>query len=509
MSTSSSSDFSEPDQPSHPSTNEVVVGRCPRYIYWYGLGFVGFGLAMGICFFFDQERMRDFSSRLTIDSLLLVCFVLPGLLTIWATLRIRVIADAQGLRWRGIAGWKSATWPQVSNYYNIPLPQNRIGSVVETENGKIKLEDLDHGKHLKEIVQMRAKWASSQSWETKEHPRLSPQLTGPETFTVNRHAMRDFWLWLMYAAVFLPLIIIYAGVERWDAHLVLLQNLDQTRRTLGLWWAVGTFLTGLLPYLGLVALIAITWPQARGARQRRDESITVSPEGILWQNAATRRTVWSPWQDVIDYYVAGLPGCVATDVRYVIKTAHGNFDFVGYKNDERLRAVIKRYCAAQGLEQEWESQRYRQQQPLNILATNTFTYRHRLSKTMLWFGLALTGGVWGSIIQQYYGWAQHNEFSDILAGLFFAIPLSIGILWSFWRYFSFQIITDDKGITQRNGRRTKFIAWPEVEEYEFDSMNIVIRSQRQTLRCFTLIGNKKALMQIIETRAVNSKTHGW
>lgn len=499
MSTSSSSEHSEPDQRPHPPRNEVVIGRCPRYTYWYGIFFIGFAFASGGAIYFDPQMMRDSSSRMGIAGLLFFAFVLPGLLIIWVTMRTCVIADSNGLRWRVIGRWKSATWPQVRDYYFKRVNNKRSTPFIETENGSLALDYVEHGKRIQEIVQARASWAKASKWELRDNPKNSLILTDLLTFTINPNAKREFAIICLISFLGLPLLLI---VPAWH-------TLAEIQQSLSIWWSLGASLSLLTPCIASALLIAVLAPRYREAERRKSESITVSPEGILWYDSAINRQIMAAWKEVVDYYVAELPGWVKIDARYVVITTQGDFDFVDYKNANRLADIIQKYCAAQGLQQKWERLRERSQPLISVQGANVFNYRHREVKAMLWFVLTITGATWVSVLQRYYGLAQHHEISDILMGLFFTVPLSIGILWALWRYFSFQITTDDKGITQRNGRRAKSIPWPDVEEYELDTTYLVIRSKNQTIRCLTLIGNKKALMQIIEAQAVNSKTHGW
>lgn len=481
-----------------------MIGYWPRTYYWLaavllGIGFVGvFGSAL------DPQTTPDLPKRIAFASIASLFFFLPGLLLVWATIRVRVIADADGLRWRGMGGWKSATWPQVRDYYDRPLETR-----VETENGSLTLHDLTHRTLLKQAVQERAKWAAATTWELKGHPKQTLELTQPEIFIINRKQMREYVFLLVTGCVVLPLLILYTSISRWDAPLVLYQNLERTWQTIGPWWALGTLFVGLFPALVYGALLAFGWPLAQFARQRQGESITVSPEGILWRDATTGQQIWSPWKDVTDYHLAILPGWVKSENLHVVKTIHGEIQFAGYNASVRLRLLIQKHCAQHGLQLEWKSKRERGSSPQNRQSFQVYSYRHTELRVMLWLPISLAILFWCVIALRYFGWLPLKESDNEYIHFFIGIPLTLGAAWLIWKYYRFQVITDESGITQCNGRYSTFIAWPDVIEYDIVSGSIIVRSQTQTIRCWSLIGNRKELQKTIQTHAVHSRTQSW
>lgn len=84
----------------------------------------------------------------------------------------------------------------------------------------------------------------------------------------------------------------------------------------------------------------------------------------------------------------------------------------------------------------------------------------------------------------------------------------VWLLYGFVLFFT-QIQTDEKGITQRCGRRTKFIGWPDVREYEVISSYIVVRSEREIIRFLGMIGAQHQLQKFIETHAAQCQTRAW
>ncbi len=505
MSTSSSSEPSEPDQRSHPLTNEIVIGRQPRAILWFAVFWLIFWITSSIALTYNPPPTFGRLERSLFVGSFSLFFFLPGLLWLWTAIRVCVIAGAKGLQWRGMGGWLSADWSQVRSYYHTPKNEWRV----ETENGSFTLHELTHRVLLKQAIQERAKWADVTSWEMKGEPRNTLDLTEPETFTINRKQMREYVFLLVMGCVVLPLLLLYTSISRWDAPLVLYQNLEQTWQTIGPWWALGTLFIYLFPGLVYGVLLAFGWPLAQFSRQRQGESITVSPEGILWRDATTGQQIWSPWKDVTDYHFDILPGWVKTKNLHVVKTTHGEIQFAGYNGSVRLRALIQKYCAQHSLQLEWENKRDGERSPRPDETSQVYNYRSSEMRAMLWLAIAYSFIISGILVLGYLGWLQPQERDDGDSPLFLVIPLLLGTAWLVWTYYRFQIITDESGITQYNGRRSKFIAWADITEYESVFGRFIVRSPDQTIRCWSSISHRKKLQEVIRERAVNSKTRDW
>ena len=83
--------------------------------------------------------------------------------------RHRIIADQNGLRWRGAwTSWKRARWDEVSDFYQSAPGGNAALRVVETRQGKLSFSNLDSAREaLDNCIAERARAAAFESWQIK------------------------------------------------------------------------------------------------------------------------------------------------------------------------------------------------------------------------------------------------------------------------------------------------------------------------------------------------------
>lgn len=494
------------------TTSEVIVGHLPRGYWWLVLGWLLYGFVFAVCAYLDAQMMRNLSGRIVITSILLLFFWLPGLWMAWLVARIRVLADENGLRWRGVGGWKSARWMQVRDFYLKVNANNKKSVTVETENGVLNFDNLTHGARLKQAVQDRARWTNTKSWEERGKVKDALELSAPETFTVDPNRIRDFCIMLILVVLVVPLLMLFKANTQWSAPLTAFRAIEETWQTMGALWGLGLIFMLALPGLLYGFIVFAGWPVARESRRQRGQTLTLSPHGLLWRDPKTQREIQARWEEVRDFYVGEVPGWVSTDARCVVETTRGTFDAVAMRNGARLRALIQKYCAAHGLQQKWESQRRRARSTPVAAGAQLYSYRHPETRALLWFAIAMMIATWFAFPMRVLGLMPQSTAGDPgewVLGMFFVSITTIGCAWFGRNYFCHQIQTDEKGITQRCGRRTKFIAWPDVREYEVVSGYIVVRSDRETIRFLGMIGAQRQLQKFIAFHATQSQTRTW
>jgi hypothetical protein len=500
--------------------SDAVVGRTPRGYLWLSFGILAFGVICMIALAFSTPNPKV--SKLWVEIFILLLGSFPcglGLLSAWAIVRTRVVADESGLRWRGMGAWKRATWTQVQDYYIKALPKGSKSYVVETTVGKLDLKDLTHGTLLRQIIRERARWAKVDSWQIRSKNNETLELSASETFEADQSFTRFFGIILLIVVFVLPLLMTIGAGPGLSGPLTVYRSIERTWQTLGPLWAFGTVAVLFFPGLIYGLMLFAQWPVVRAMQQRKNQSITVSPYGLKWSNSTTGQEISVRWEEVHDFYVDELPGWVRTAARAVIETTRGDFDFVvlnssGKRTSTRLQALIQKYCAKHGLQQEWERKSTREPSAPSSSAgaTKIYTYRNSPVRVMLPFFTFLALMMWITMTLRYIGFtpkATPHDPADLAMGLFFSIPLTIGSVWMWWQYFCFMICVDERGLTQRCNGRTRFIAWPQVREYENVGGCSIVHGDKETIRFYSALGNYSELQKIIATHATHSLTKTW
>lgn len=499
---------------------EVIAGRPPRGYWWPVIAIVIFGIvsASGLYFGSPQSSPNSFSSTQLIVALVIGGFFVGlGVLGGWSLARTIVIADENGLRWRGLGVWKNAAWMQVRDYYTKPLPKGGKSHIVETEAGKLELNNLSHGALLRQTVQERARWAKARQWEERAEKTPPLELSGEETFVVDSDA-RDFWFGLFLTLCVLPLLLMFKASPTWNAPLKVYAMIRQTWQTMGALWALGLVFMVAFPGLLYSLMIFARWPLVREARRRKGQSVTVSPYGIMWRDAASGREIKARWEEVRDFHTGEVSGWVRLEARRIVETTRGDFDYVSLRNGARLQALIQMYCARHGLQQEWDTKSKRRA-VASSSEPQTFTYRDSPLRAMLFLTSFLALAMCFSAYARYTGLItvrnqQPGDPGDLLLGLFFGGPLLAMSIWMWRQYSCFEIRTDERGLAQRCGRQSRFIAWPDIQEYETvagwsNVQGANVQGANETIRFYAALGGASELQKIIQHRATCSRTRVW
>jgi hypothetical protein len=117
-----------------------------------------FGISFA-CLFPDKDGFRPW-----FITVLCLIVAIPALLQ---SLRARVIADADGLCWRGIfGGWKRASWADVDDYFRVlDSMSGRMSVVVFRDGRRLKLgSDLNDLKRLETVISEQAINAKASGW---------------------------------------------------------------------------------------------------------------------------------------------------------------------------------------------------------------------------------------------------------------------------------------------------------------------------------------------------------
>lgn len=479
---------------------DIVVGR--MYGHWGTAlaGFVFIGLVTALWCFAPSNTSAMWGIVSLIALMGFGCCVFA-----WALIRCCVIADKDGLHWRGMFGRKSCAWPQVQNYYY-------SGGVnadfwVETAAGKVRLNNLTHLALLRQTIQERAQWSKSREWE-EQNQKTNSNPISVETFkTECKSVSGDLFS-----------VAVLAGLVFWYVcNIGLTKALQVTQSVLSLGPLL--LLSVVAPcVVGLCLMIGgpiMQWPLTRACVARKNQSITLSDSGITWRDAATAQEIQANWEDITDFYVTDIPGWIKHPVLCVVETKRGTFDFLWGKptatsGRSRLMLQIQQYCARHELRKQW---RYRSDESKAVeRKVRLYTHRNRVGAFSLLVIASVVLAVFLPTLFQYFGLlapipAGRGIPPAVDAALFL---LSLGFLfWQCLGYGRCRVETGEPGLTIHTRFQKHFIAWPDILDYENRSGRVFVRGRDKCLSFSGPIMHWDDLKETITERAINSRTKMW
>ncbi|MBC8136381.1 MAG: hypothetical protein H8F28_10890 [Fibrella sp.] len=457
-------------------TGDTVECRPYPFIFWGGV----FGSASVLLITWLLRNDKSSASVSPGLFVFLIAFLLAtlgwSLYVLSDFLRHRVIAERDGLRWRGVlGGWRSVPWHQVTDYYTdkrngfIQSETQTLApvSVIVTANGTVRIaSDLANVKELQRAVRERATSARVSAWELLGSRRVDEW---PRTFRYwevasPRQAIIDL---SVYAAIIALIAVGFMRIHSWFAGVSTPDETSRIATTLSFGFAISLF-----------PLVAAAWKYFTLWRLR-GETITVTPETVRYDNSMTRETLEVPWGSVSDYfyradgtYTNGIFSLVlhGADEKQITWSRH-------LKDAPLLLAIVQAHAP----------------KPANVRET-TESWRSKSpheatggSDPETWQGGAV--GVGGRVF------AQKNTETATLIGGFTLVILMIAVLcasqwlrpgprddyrytlgttlifslpalWGWICFFRTRVETDDMGMTRYTPFRKIYLPWFAVADYE-------------------------------------------
>lgn len=310
---------------------EPVRCRVKRSLWWL----VGASVLMG-AFFLDSPFQIAAEQPKSSPWPLFIIFGPVAGFSFWGAvygalslLREEIIADQNGLRWRGIFGpWKSARWEEISDFYLSGKPTrwsvvqtspSLTIPTVETPRGKLKMSRafarLDE---IMPLIAARALNAPVREWEIRE-------------FRASENFSQRFNYWTKtqkWQAPIMTLGAIYVlGFFMWGV-IFGEPSRATTRyevRELSDWLSVAMAVVRFGPFAAMMVFSMVfspwmAWRQRNFAYQHRDEHVEISPRGLAWQNGETR--LEACWEEVRAIRFIPARGWGA---HYRVETQNGDF----------------------------------------------------------------------------------------------------------------------------------------------------------------------------------------
>ena len=409
--------------------------------------------------------------------------------------RAVVLADAQGLRWRGLGRWHVAAWADITDYYERwPVNKQRvILMVVAAGQERLSLRgDLwSHTDAPRAIINKQATAADCQTWDVWG---TRPNRDWPHTFDYNTSDNRMMPVLCGLFVVSLLMLLFHAchGIAR-------------TFVQLGTGWGLAScaaLLFGLLPMALMGYLI---FRSTEDLWHRRRDKITVSREGIRHEREGM--CLDSSWTDIQDYRLLPRAG-LSVAAPCLVTTRQGSFSFTAPLAGFRvLQKVIADHATA-AKSQCWDTA---QQEVLGGVGSRwssgcegvgerVFHYRTRTVRALLLLPTSLALLPMLSLTLAQAGLVAHGPSWS------FALFVWAVVLWCWWRYHVACIQVSADEIAQRTPWGWRRLRWDQVEQFTVREDFGTLVGSGTRIRFWMGIADAEALRAEIARRDVHAKT---
>ncbi len=422
-----------------------------------------------------------------------ILFLLPCACCLWLMRRLRLVADARGLRICGVFKTRFIAWQNIEDYELRP-PETYGQQTRQTwicANGKwrrlpILHDDMDA---LRARIQTQATRSRTRGWQlniARDDADAWPKI----------YAYRDPAGARQFALVALGLLLCVALIGSLGSSSA---TANLSRDALLGWLQLAAL---LLPLLWIHYAIMRAKKRA-GARTIRADQNALT---IVDNEVSTRIA----WDEIADYFVEDPKKGVSLP-QYVVEGAGGRVVFrADIANFGELRALIAAR-AVNAISREWRHRENADKDTLGgapslwpgapDIGRKVYHYRTRTLRALLVLGgamlLILPIRILGLIPLSD---GQTPTLPDRMIGLIFVAPvvaLVLGGALAFWRA---SIQTDENGLLHRSIWGERFLRWSEVESFSFNGHFYQIKGARTTIR-YWLVAASDNLRAEIEARS--------
>ncbi len=380
-----------------------------------------------------------------------VSFALLGVQAAVYLAKTCVVANVEGLQWRGAGRWRAAKWKDVVSYSDEWLSnttsQKKPLMKIRTLSGTVIVSPASwtSAAELRESVSRYATGASQSGWLVTGGGATYLPLSCRYDTTINRNILG--WMEKVHKYGLLA-VAVYFALQWFTTH------------TLPGWgW--------LLTPTGLFVIAKQTLPFAlrptyRATQPRLGDKVYADKDSLRFVSGGIQATI--AWDEITDLYTAG--------IRSVVVTQGGReYDFLATLTDvERLKLIIPRLATNAGYKG-WRTGTVRRQE---IAAKDgqqavecVYRYRSLENGGKLWgltlAALFLTGIAAGpALVAWQGGMAPGSREVGLALG---AVLGLLALVWLWGNYFRAGIRTNEEGITQQSLFGRRFIAWSQVRAF--------------------------------------------
>lgn len=468
-----------------------LVCRVDGSAWWIVAVFWGLSAWFGAEGLFSDDPMDVQVVDFCVSGVLIAAGAVAAL---WIS-RACIIADSEGLRWRGIGGWHASPWDSVTDYHHSPSYGRGGWLFIETKAGSLTavslLTCLDG---LRRIVQEKAAHASAREWWVKgarpEDPWPRTVFTSPLT-----------WLSLILFSVLLAVGgVAFAALG--VSVLVFIEDYYASGSSLLLSHMMALFFI----VQGSIALLlaraqAIT---ALHTLQARGEKLSATPEGL--QKELAGRIVLMAWDD-ISRVESVRPGDMFRWFRVHAdgETAEFGSTVSGWRV---LGATLARHAPALKRDVSWmftSSSDYAGA-PKSFwsgaqpgLGQHIHHYRVRGTTVVFWH---LLGALLLSTVAVLAGSPPSSQ--SVVAVSLNAL-VALPLLYALWCWTTSHVRTDETGIEWRGPLGTRRLLWGDVQEFRRTGLGAgyVVQGAGARIVFWNGISEFEDLVREIERRTAN------
>lgn len=459
------------------SNGDTMECRPKAKIFWGGA--VGLAIVMLIIIAIAFDSTKDSKPVMIVFVVLgfleLLAFAAVAIGMIIHALRFRVIADANGLRWRGaFHGWRSTAWSEVTDYYlemrRLSVTDNRtmILPTIVTKYGVIKVgAEMVGDDKLKQFVRERATAARVSEWEQLGVRRVD---SWPQTFRYwNAGTPFQFATQMAAYAVFLS--IAGWGLYRLHSWYAGLSTAVETQRI------TPALLFAFLILFSLPAMVAYRY---RTLWKRRKEQFTVTPEALLYTSRAGE-TLEMTWSEIGDYFYHSRNTWAGGIFTLVLRGAdEKQISWTRWLPEaSRLLAVVQQYAPQPAFMKNnarlWREKNANESKGGSDPTTwqggavgiggRVFTLKNTNNIALL-SGSCLFGIFFITVFMLAIGqMTTEKDYASLPFMLGMTLFVIGAIVYSLVCFFRIRVESDDMGITQHTLFGKKYLPWYAIADY--------------------------------------------
>ncbi|RYX81969.1 hypothetical protein EON83_21755 [bacterium] len=485
-------------------TPKAIVCRPNPNLWWLVLGAI-----LEVIFFLIIPAFADTSTSSPRNDLSLAIFLCLAILLfgtgiawlIFELARGEIRADEVGLTWRrGFAGWRSARWEEISDFY---IRNTQSSRIVETPQGKLELSSAFVGiQEVVDLVPQRAVNAASTHWGRKGFRRDDEW-----SVSLSQWSKSQQWTAPLISSLLVSCILLLA---------VPTSSKPNNAFSVAQWYDAFALVTIALVCCSMgglfVWMIVELWRERRQAWEHRDETLLINAQGLRFSSNSTH--VEARWEELSSIERKRPKGRIW---RILVRTTEGDFEFWGFQNSGmwlQFRQLAHEY-APRAIEtlQKRESEESLGEDldgPLGAWSgqkigegAQVFSYRSRGNRlTMACISLALIFAPQMYLILKYSSANDENPFAPNWP-LYWATNLCAAAITfvMFWWFKRAALWVDETGLQVRSPfHRPRHIRWNEIEAMGRDVWGEWLHASNRKIYItrFTLPLRHAELRQLLE-----------
>ncbi|RYX81968.1 hypothetical protein EON83_21750 [bacterium] len=452
---------------------------------------IGIWILTGLGFQISAPFAPRTNSIWEMTAICTVFFHVPNLFFIFWVERIRVWADENGLRLRGLWNTRFIAWKDIEDYGWKLAPANsksQMTGAVLFIRGRRKPKHLSRNltrfDELLERIAQRATNARVSSWQPLE---ARDEGEWPKIFSYH-----DVSGWKLFAS--------YLGFAFTLCGLILAQVFVSPRLSgVNITWN-SLVASGKIGLLAMPLLICVTYPlmilarypAIKAARRFLEQRIIATREGLTFERGDRQEFV--AWGDIERYELETPSGNFQFPLG-IIHTKRDRYEFhTGIVKGRELRALIC-YRATNATTSKWMHGTGGDADVLGGpnsmwrggivgVGPRIHHYHTRTNRIMLIFGALLAAPMpYFAIYGRYvHGVWKAPDIEDYIMTTIFLLLLVPPTLWGTLSYWYSTVEVDEAGLKQRGIWGERMLSWSQIRSAKFNGYVLEVRGEKTVLR---------------------------